>query len=318
LGAINIFKIKFWKKLITSIKIFFMKRNFICCLLFIIVALQHSKAQNVGIGTASPQAKLEVKEAVKSRIKISSNSYSDTSQLILSNRISNAFGTDIILSSNQEQGLRILSKSDLAQNTYDSIMQLTPQGLVGINTTNPQERLDVRGNMNITGGIKVNGVAGTNRQVLTADAGGNLQWAQQSFANTERFRLTGYGSVASPGFIVFPNFDRIAYNYSSNIIINLSNQTIIFNKAGLYHLEFSGTGYTNTITNDGLLGYLLINGFQEYVNYEPPTKLLGTASSAVLKFITDRYMPSGTVLKIGILSSMELRDSFLSGYLIAE
>jgi hypothetical protein len=295
--------------------------NFICCLLFIIVALQHSKAQNVGIGTASPQAKLEVKEAVKSRIKISSNSYSDTSQLIFSNRISNAFGTDIILSINQEQGLRILSKSDVVQNTYDSIMQLTPQGLVGINTTNPQERLDVRGNMNITGGIKVNGVAGTNGQVLTADAGGNLQWKQQSFANTERFRVTGYGSVALPiAYDFSPNFNWVVYNLSSNIIIDFSNKTITFNKAGLYSLEFSIQGEVSTTTNDGLLGFLSINGVKEYVNYEPPVKLLGVSTAAVLKFTTDRYMSAGTVLKIVVTnySLMTLGFSLLSGYLIAE
>jgi hypothetical protein len=300
-----------------------MKRNFTCCLLFVIIAaLQHSDAQNVGIGTTNPQAKLEVKQPGISKIKISSTDYKDTAQLILSNRISSTTGTDMILSGNREEGLRILSKSDLAQNTYDSIMQLTPQGFVGINNTNPRERLDIRGNMNITGGIKINGIAGTNGQALTADAGGNLQWAQQSFANTERFRITGNGGVdiGLPGHtFYYPDFTRIVYNYSSNIIIDLSNETITFNKAGLYRLEFNLNGEAGSSTNDGILGYLSINGVLEYVNYEPPAKLLGTSSAAVLKFTTDRYMPAGTIFKIIVTtSSMTLRDSLLSGYLIAE
>lgn len=47
---------------------------------------------------------------------------------------------------------------------------------VGINTTTPAERLDVNGNINITGTIKANGVDGTANQILMKDGTGTLIW----------------------------------------------------------------------------------------------------------------------------------------------
>ncbi len=46
---------------------------------------------------------------------------------------------------------------------------------VGINQANPSEKLDVNGNVNITGTIKANGLAGTNGQVLMS-TGTGLSW----------------------------------------------------------------------------------------------------------------------------------------------
>ena len=47
---------------------------------------------------------------------------------------------------------------------------------VGINTTTPVERLDVNGNINVTGTIKANGVDGSANQVLMKDGSGTLIW----------------------------------------------------------------------------------------------------------------------------------------------
>lgn len=47
---------------------------------------------------------------------------------------------------------------------------------VGINTTNPTERLDVNGNINVTGTIKANGTDGNANQVLMKNGSGNLVW----------------------------------------------------------------------------------------------------------------------------------------------
>jgi hypothetical protein len=47
---------------------------------------------------------------------------------------------------------------------------------VGINTTTPAERLDVNGNINVTGTIKANGVDGSANQVLMKDGAGTMMW----------------------------------------------------------------------------------------------------------------------------------------------
>ncbi len=47
---------------------------------------------------------------------------------------------------------------------------------VGIGTNTPTEKLHVNGNINVTGTIKANGVAGLNNQVLRTNSSGNLVW----------------------------------------------------------------------------------------------------------------------------------------------
>jgi hypothetical protein len=151
-------------------------------------------AQNVGIGTTTPTAKLEVNEAIKSKILISSQNFNDTSQLVLKNRTAGNIGTDFTISSNRENGLRISSQSDLLGNQHDSILHATPNGRIGINRINPTERLDVNGNINLTGTIKANGVDGTAGQVLMKNSSGTLSWVNMSdFKNVATYTTSGAG-----------------------------------------------------------------------------------------------------------------------------
>lgn len=62
---------------------------------------------------------------------------------------------------------------------------------VGIGLTTPSEKLDVNGNLNVSGKIKINNIAGQQGQVLTTNSSGNTEWAWagnfqnfQSFINT--------------------------------------------------------------------------------------------------------------------------------------
>jgi hypothetical protein len=50
---------------------------------------------------------------------------------------------------------------------------------VGIGTILPSEKLDVAGNINITGSIKANGVDGSNGQVLKSNGDGTMSWTPQ-------------------------------------------------------------------------------------------------------------------------------------------
>ena len=116
------------------------------CLFYCIVNPLFS--QNTGIGTVAPSAKLEVQNAVLSDVKISSQSYQDTSRLILSNRAGNA-GTDFILTARNETGLYFSTSSDFASYTNDSLFTMLRSGAVGVGTKTPGARLDVNGGIKI-------------------------------------------------------------------------------------------------------------------------------------------------------------------------
>ena len=51
---------------------------------------------------------------------------------------------------------------------------------VGVGTSNPTEKLDVNGHLNITGNLKVNGVSGQSGQVLRTNSSGATEWSDLS------------------------------------------------------------------------------------------------------------------------------------------
>jgi len=116
-------------------------------IIFFIIIGQVLYGQNVGIGTNTPTEKLEVKNPDNSTVKISSTSFSDTSQLILSNR-SGTTGTDFFFQNKEEEALFIGSSSDLVNNTSSNSLVITPQGNTGLGIT-PSTRLDVNGGVKV-------------------------------------------------------------------------------------------------------------------------------------------------------------------------
>jgi hypothetical protein len=67
---------------------------------------------------------------------------------------------------------------------------------VGIGTTTPKEALDIIGNINITGTIKVNETDGTANQVLMKNSAGTLVWGDmREFKNFETFTTNGNWTV---------------------------------------------------------------------------------------------------------------------------
>jgi N-acetylneuraminic acid mutarotase len=106
-------------------------------------------AQNVGIGTATPTEKLEVKKALRSTLKISSGHYVDTTQLIFSNKFSPTIGTDFSITSIREDGLFFSSSSDVGPNNSPNSLVITGDRNVGIGTPTPLQKLDVNGAIKI-------------------------------------------------------------------------------------------------------------------------------------------------------------------------
>jgi hypothetical protein len=70
---------------------------------------------------------------------------------------------------------------------------------VGVGTTNPGEKLDVNGNINVTGTIKANGVDGTANQVLMKNGSGILGWGDLcDYKNVATFTSTGTSTWTVP------------------------------------------------------------------------------------------------------------------------
>ena len=76
---------------------------------------------------------------------------------------------------------------------------LFSQENVGINKTNPNQSLDVDGNVNIDGNLMLNGQAGQPGQVLKTNSSGATQWVDFSqFENVRSFYVSGSGTWQVP------------------------------------------------------------------------------------------------------------------------
>jgi hypothetical protein len=115
---------------------------------------------------------------------------------------------------------------------------------VGIGTSTPAQKLDVQGNINLSGGLRANGTAGLLGQVLTADNLGNISWA---YAGR------------------FPNF--VSFNYNTGWTVPANVTTVL--------IEAWGGGGGGS-TNGGGSGGAYIVGL---VNVTPGNILTVTAGS---------------------------------------
>ncbi len=73
---------------------------------------------------------------------------------------------------------------------------------VGIGTTSPIEKLHVNGNINMTGNLRVNGVAGQSGQALTTNANGNTQWS--NLVSPDPCQYKNFATLVLPGQWIVP------------------------------------------------------------------------------------------------------------------
>ncbi len=105
---------------------------------------------------------------------------------------------------------------------------------VGIGNPTPTEKLDVTGNINVTGTIKANGVDGSANQVLAKNASNNMAWVNTAHANNTRFKFDFTSNHSFGGNVL--KFAPIKYNLNpTNVSTNVIEFTI--NKSGLYHFD---------------------------------------------------------------------------------
>ena len=209
------------------------------------------------------------------------------------------------------------------------LIRLTaPAQNIGVGTANPSEKLDVTGNINVTGTIKANGVDGTPNQVLMKSNDGNLQWGGQAFADKVRFYFQGdsFGAVFQDSL----SFGTTVYNLSPAAVVK-TGRYITFNKAGLYHLELyygsvmplSGQPnppmLTLTLLLNGLptLGYYCIAAPYQLVNASVPQWRFN------LHTAKEVYIPAGTRVAVRrqneSITGPSIDQYFIfSGHLISE
>jgi hypothetical protein len=107
-------------------------------------------AQNVGIGTVNPTEKFEVRNPLRSTLKISSAGYLDTTQLLFSNVDGTGAGTYYSVKALREEGLIFSTSSDLPGNTSDNSLVITPNGFIGVGVL-PTAKFHVNGLVKIQG-----------------------------------------------------------------------------------------------------------------------------------------------------------------------
>ena len=203
-------------------------------------------------------------------------------------------------------------KANLYRYGVGDVFTLDGSGNMGIGTTAPSAKLEVNGTFKLTDATQAAG------RVLTSDVNGNAAWTDmpQPFINAERFKVSGFGVSTDGSGLYSADFTNVLYNYSANIVIDLTVNSITFNTAGLYRLEYD-TKVTNTAQNL-VDGFLQINGVNEYINSALEQRIGVSAFYTVsMHVITDMYLPAGTVVKI-ISSSSGVLDNYLAGYLIAQ
>jgi hypothetical protein len=116
---------------------------------------------------------------------------------------------------------------------YEFILN-TSYGNVGINNDNPQEKLDVNGNIRFSGELKPNGVSGTTGQMLKSNGDGTMGWAEASTTSGGGNTTSASGGV---GFGTWGGCD----------MANVSEYNPVSDTGGILNSEF---GKTVSISGD--------------------------------------------------------------------
>lgn len=163
--------------------------------LFMFVPLH---AQNVGVGTTTPAAKLQVNHRSASipGIRLIDSTNSGVGSLQFQN-LSNTVKMNLSGFSggnfNRSQYLDVRSDTNFITATFKG------DGTVGIRNLDPAYPLDVNGSINTTGAILVNGNDGNAGQVLRSNGNGTMSWSDLSeFKNHEQYYGAGSNTWIVP------------------------------------------------------------------------------------------------------------------------
>jgi hypothetical protein len=268
---------------------------FACSSCFIIV-----NGQNVGIGTPTPAAPLHLKSTATSStgiemLRIESGSpyvsFYDNAGIYSGYIWYNQTNNRLEIGTPSGSGKPVVIAPNLSSSTY-----FTANGRIGLGNSSPTERLDVNGNININGLLKLNGNPGLAGQFLSSNGTGNPAWKNTSYSNDTRFSFD-FNSGAAPlsGDI---QFSRTKYNLNAEtVIMNPAGVTI--NKTGLFHLEILvNVHILHGTTDNRYISCQLFSGSEAYSMLNQKIPLSEGSNELTERFSIDLHVTAGTVLRV--------------------
>jgi len=167
--------------------------------LFFLFTLSLVQGQNVGIGIANPQVPLHVyKTGTNEVIRLQTNDPNSSGFLSIYNAnegkgFLGLFGHPDNVKLGTYSGST--GKLQFVTNGNDIRMSILSDGNVGIGTETPTELLHLAGNLNLSGQIKANGVAGQAGEVLQSDGTGSMSWVTVSGAGSSDLLVDADGDT---------------------------------------------------------------------------------------------------------------------------
>ena len=151
-------------------------------------------------------------------------------------------------------------------------LRIDSSGDVGIGTTNPGYPLDITGNMNVTGGLRANGAAGSNGQVLTSSGGGAMSWTTPSSGASSPWTTSGNDIVYNTGEVIIGSYisydgppgdvSRFGFPQNNTFTVTTNNtERLRIDSSGDVGIGTTNPGYPLDITgNMNVTGGLRANG----------------------------------------------------------
>ncbi len=303
--------------------------------LFFVLVLLASKVytQNVGIGTAVPTAKLQINSfstVIRPSINLIDSTQNSNGRLYFTNLQHNGWiglsGASYSQHSNA-QFLDVLTDSV-------NIATFSGLGRLGIKNLGPNYTLDVNGDINLTGTLRVNGASGLTGQYLRSNGTADPAWADAAFGNDTRFSF-GFTSFGSNRIQDSVNFNVIRYNTNlADITRNAAQSRIIINKTGLYHFElgyyvevsfFPLTQYSTAISWELRADNNVYNLISNYNLISPVAPPASQFQGGGHRVSIDLFLFAGATIRLnrnfnpsagGTPSTFSFGD--LTGYLISE
>jgi hypothetical protein len=154
-----------------------------------------------------------------------------------------------------------------ASNMFERLTILN-NGNIGVGNINPANKLDINGDINTTGLVKLNGNTGNAGQVLTSSGATAPTWANTAYGNNTRVLvIMGENATVANGSIINTPITSTLYNTNpTDITVNAEYLTI--NKSGLYHFDLKGNyQFQNLIgvTPDPVVLFYLEAGYGEKI-----------------------------------------------------